>query len=82
MHYNEYLCNLIRASKIDTIDMLNADDLETVVRRAAKKLPPNCFGTPREVYRQRLRQVHKKCILFLQKMLRGYVRTSSFIVTE
>lgn len=37
--------------------MLNADDLETVVRRAAKKLPPNCFGTPREMYRQRLKQV-------------------------
>ncbi|XP_018564657.1 uncharacterized protein LOC108906015 isoform X2 [Anoplophora glabripennis] len=57
MHYIEYLCTLIRKSNIDTIDMLNADDLETVVRRAAKKLPPNCFGTPREVYRSRLRQI-------------------------
>lgn len=37
--------------------MLNADDLETVVRRAAKKLPPNAFGTPRDVYRKRLAQV-------------------------
>lgn len=66
MHYIEYLCTLIRTNKIDTIDMLNADDLETLVRRAAKKLPPNCFGTPRDVYRLRLRQVSKKCILFLQ----------------
>lgn len=57
MHYLEYLCILIRKYNIETISILNADDLETVVRRAAKKLPPNCFGTPREMYRQRLKQV-------------------------
>lgn len=59
MHYIEYLSHLIRKHKIDTIEMLTADDLETVVRRAAKKLPPNCFGTPRATYRLRLKQVHK-----------------------
>ncbi|KAG5896884.1 hypothetical protein JTB14_033523 [Gonioctena quinquepunctata] len=56
-HYIEYLCQLIRKNKIDPIEMLNADDLETVVRRAAKKLPPNCFGTPRDMYRLRLKQI-------------------------
>ncbi|KAJ8960923.1 hypothetical protein NQ318_020223 [Aromia moschata] len=60
MHYIEYLCQIIRKNRVDTIDMLNADDLETVVRRAAKRLPPNCFGTPRETYRLRLKQVHKR----------------------
>lgn len=57
IHYKEYLCKLIRQYRVDTIGMLNADDLETVVRRAAKKLPPNAFGTPRETYRKRLAQV-------------------------
>ncbi|XP_072395031.1 uncharacterized protein LUBEL isoform X2 [Diabrotica undecimpunctata] len=56
-HYLEYLCLLIRKYNLETIDMLTADDLETVVRRASKKLPPNAFGTPREMYRSRLRQI-------------------------
>lgn len=60
MHYIEYLCGLIRKKHIDPIKMLTADDLETVVRRAAKKLPPNCFGTPRDIYRKRLLQVDDK----------------------
>lgn len=57
MHYFEYLCKLIRKHGLETIDLLSADDLETVVRRAAKKLPPNAYGTPREMYRFRLYQV-------------------------
>ncbi|XP_017774762.1 PREDICTED: uncharacterized protein LOC108561373 isoform X2 [Nicrophorus vespilloides] len=56
-HYIEYLCLLIRNNRIDPLPLLNADDLETVVRRAARKLPPNAYGTPREVYRQRLSQI-------------------------
>ncbi|KAF5304457.1 hypothetical protein FQA39_LY09653 [Lamprigera yunnana] len=44
MHYLEYLSSLIRQHKIETISMLSADDLETLVRRAAKKLPPNAWG--------------------------------------
>ncbi|XP_025833921.1 uncharacterized protein LOC108736579 isoform X6 [Agrilus planipennis] len=55
-HYLEYLCSLIKKNSLDPISILSADDLETVVRRAAKKLPPNAFGTPREVYRKRLAQ--------------------------
>ncbi|KAJ8983783.1 hypothetical protein NQ317_000344 [Molorchus minor] len=49
MHYIEYLSQLIRKNHIDTVEILSADDLETIVRRAARKLPPNCFGTPRDV---------------------------------
>ncbi|XP_025833918.1 uncharacterized protein LOC108736579 isoform X3 [Agrilus planipennis] len=56
-HYLEYLCSLIKKNSLDPISILSADDLETVVRRAAKKLPPNAFGTPREVYRKRLAQI-------------------------
>lgn len=69
MHYKEYLCKLIRKYNVDTISTLNADDLETVVRRAAKKLPPNAFGTPRDVYRKRLAQVDynkNPVVFFLQ----------------
>lgn len=56
-HCIEYLSLVIRKHKIETIDLLSTDDLETVVRRASKKLPPNCFGTPRDMYRIRLKQV-------------------------
>ncbi|XP_063922547.1 E3 ubiquitin-protein ligase lubel isoform X3 [Zophobas morio] len=62
MHYFEYLCKLIRKHGLETIDLLSADDLETVVRRAAKKLPPNAYGTPREMYRFRLYQIVKEQI--------------------
>lgn len=58
MHYLEYLSILIRQHKLDPISVLSADDLETIVRRAAKKLPPNAWGTPRGVYRTRLLQVY------------------------
>lgn len=37
--------------------MLSAEDLETVVRRASKRLPPNAYGTPRDMYKRRLSQV-------------------------
>lgn len=57
MHYLEYLIFLIRKHHLESISILTADDLETVVRRAAKKLPPNAWGTPREIYRKRLFQV-------------------------
>jgi hypothetical protein len=62
MHYLEYLCKSIRRHKIDSIDILSADDLETVVRRAAKKLPPNAYGTPRDMYKLRLYQVPDRTV--------------------
>lgn len=57
MHYLEYMCKLLRQHSVDPINILSTDDLETVVRRAAKKLPPNAYGTPRDMYRYRLLQV-------------------------
>lgn len=46
-HYIEYLCLLIRENMLESISILSTDDLETVVRRANKRLPPRPY-----VYRQ------------------------------
>lgn len=46
-HYNEYLCLLIRENMLETLGILSTDDLETLVRRANKRLPPRPY-----VYRQ------------------------------
>jgi hypothetical protein len=56
-HYVEYLCGLIRLNQIETIDILTADDLETVVRRANKRPPPRPYGTLEGIYRQGLVEV-------------------------
>lgn len=55
-HYLEYLSLLVRKNNIDPIKILSTDDLETVVRRAAKT-PPTSFGIPRLIYRKSLLQV-------------------------
>lgn len=57
MHYIEYLSLLVRRNRIETIEMLQEDDLETIVRRAGKKLPPHGYATPKNMYRYRLKQV-------------------------
>lgn len=46
-HFIEYLCFLIRESGIDTLEILSTSDLETVVRRANRRLPVRPY-----VYRQ------------------------------
>lgn len=46
-HYIEYLCLLIRENMLESISILSTDDLETVVRRANRRLPPRPY-----VYRQ------------------------------
>lgn len=56
-HYLEYLCLLIRQSRLETLDILKADDLETVVRRENRKLPPKPYGILESFYRQRLVEV-------------------------
>ncbi|KAL1491493.1 hypothetical protein ABEB36_012082 [Hypothenemus hampei] len=56
-HYIEYLSVLIRRNHIETIEILQEDDLETIVRRANKRLPPNAYGTPKGMYIYRLKQV-------------------------
>lgn len=38
-HYVEYLCLLIRENMLESISILSTDDLETVVRRANRRLP-------------------------------------------
>lgn len=56
-HYIEYLCGLIRSNNLETNSILTADDLETVVRRASKKLPPKPYGILEGIYRHALLEV-------------------------
>lgn len=48
----------MRRLALDTLSILTADDLETLVRRSDKRLPPNPYGTPPSAYRQALLQVN------------------------
>ncbi|XP_076752436.1 linear Ubiquitin E3 ligase [Xylocopa sonorina] len=41
IHYIEYLVRKIRSTQLEPLPLLNVDDLETCVRRAGAKLPPN-----------------------------------------
>ncbi|XP_043260661.1 E3 ubiquitin-protein ligase lubel isoform X2 [Colletes gigas] len=41
IHYIEYLIRIIRKTQLEPLPLLNVDDLETFVRRAGSKLPPN-----------------------------------------
>jgi E3 Ubiquitin Ligase RBR C-terminal domain len=56
-HYVEYLCGLIRHHNLEPIDILTADDLETVVRRANKPRPPRPYGITEGIYRTFLLEV-------------------------
>lgn len=56
-HYLEYLSRLIRQHSIDTLPLLSADDLETVIRREHRRLPPRPYGTPTSVYHEKLLKV-------------------------
>ena len=56
-HYVEYLCNLIRNNSIDSINILSADDLEIVVRRENKRMPPRPSGMVDGIYKTYLFQV-------------------------
>lgn len=57
MHYLEYICSTIRRHTIDPISILSCDDLETLVRRAAIRLPPKPYDKTGGLYKQRLMQV-------------------------
>lgn len=57
MHYIEYLVGEIRRTKLEPLYLLHTDDLETCVRRAGIKLPPNWYGRDIEHYRADLLQV-------------------------
>nr|XP_033200754.1 uncharacterized protein LOC117162865 isoform X2 [Bombus vancouverensis nearcticus] len=41
IHYIEYLVRKIRETQLEPLPLLNVDDLETCVKRAGIKLPPN-----------------------------------------
>lgn len=62
-HYIEYLCLLIRHSQLETIEILKVDDLETVVLRENRKLPPKPYGILESFYRQRLLEVSNKSFI-------------------
>lgn len=46
-HFLEYLCFLIRENGVETLSILSTSDLETIVRRANRRLPVRPY-----VYRQ------------------------------
>lgn len=56
-HYIEYLCLLIRQSRLETLSILKADDLETVVRRENRRMPPKPYGILEGIYRRYLAEV-------------------------
>lgn len=56
-HYVEYLSFLVTHNSIDPINLLNADDLESIVRRANKRMPPRPYGMVDGIYREYLLQV-------------------------
>ncbi|XP_046675565.1 E3 ubiquitin-protein ligase lubel-like isoform X2 [Homalodisca vitripennis] len=56
-HYVEHLCRIIRHNHLETLWLLTADDLETVVRRHGLRLPSNPYGTPLLHYYNALMEV-------------------------
>uniref|UniRef100_A0A182XZN1 Uncharacterized protein n=1 Tax=Anopheles stephensi TaxID=30069 RepID=A0A182XZN1_ANOST len=58
-HYIEYLSFLVTHNSIDPINILNADDLESIVRRANKRMPPRPYGMVDGIYRDYLLQVRR-----------------------
>lgn len=63
-HYVEYLCSIIRKEKIDSLPILGVDDLEIVVRRANKRMPPRPYSILEGVYREYLLEVGLACLAF------------------
>ncbi|CAK1550071.1 unnamed protein product [Leptosia nina] len=61
-HYLEYLSRLVRNKKIEPLPILGVDDLETVVRRAALRLPPRPYGSLEGVYKRGLIEIVKEKI--------------------
>ncbi|XP_054281875.1 E3 ubiquitin-protein ligase lubel-like isoform X3 [Macrosteles quadrilineatus] len=45
-HYVERLCRIVRYHHLESLWLLTADDLETLVRREGLRLPPRPYGTP------------------------------------
>lgn len=56
-HYIEYLCLQILEKKIDPINILDTDDLEILLKRANKRMPPRPYGIIDRFYRKELLKV-------------------------
>lgn len=57
-HYVEYLCFLIHQYRLETLSILKSDDLETLVRRENRRMPPKPYGILEGIYRQYLAEVN------------------------
>ncbi|XP_076685753.1 linear Ubiquitin E3 ligase isoform X5 [Andrena cerasifolii] len=60
IHYIEHLVRKIRTAQLEPLPLLNVDDLETCVKRAGAKLPPNWYGRDPEHYRRDMAEVVRK----------------------
>ena len=58
-HYIEYLGLLISQNHLDPVSVLSNDDLETIIKRAHKKVPSKPYGTKDADFRLKLLQVIK-----------------------
>ncbi|XP_059060385.1 E3 ubiquitin-protein ligase lubel [Achroia grisella] len=61
-HYLEYLSRIVRARGIDPLPLLGVDDLETLVRRAAQRLPPRPYGSLEGLYKRALHEIVREKI--------------------
>ncbi|XP_052758610.1 E3 ubiquitin-protein ligase lubel isoform X2 [Galleria mellonella] len=61
-HYLEYLSRVVRARGIDPLPLLGVDDLETLVRRAALRLPPRPYGSLEGLYKRALIEIVREKI--------------------
>ncbi|XP_037912727.1 E3 ubiquitin-protein ligase lubel isoform X2 [Hermetia illucens] len=61
-HYIEYLIFLIIDNNIDPIEILSTDDLEIVIKRASKRIPPRPYGMVEGLYRRELLKIVKEQI--------------------
>uniref|UniRef100_A0A8D8RMC7 E3 ubiquitin-protein ligase RNF31 n=1 Tax=Cacopsylla melanoneura TaxID=428564 RepID=A0A8D8RMC7_9HEMI len=56
-HYIEHLSRLITEHKLECLPILSTDDLETIVRRAGKRLPSRPYGTPVQTFHNALLKI-------------------------
>lgn len=59
------MCFLIRQNRLETLPILKADDLETLVRRENRRMPPKPYGILEGIYRQYLLEVRHEQSFFI-----------------
>lgn len=57
-HYVEYLCFLIRLNNLESLSILTTSDLETLLRRANRRLPPRPYGLLDTFFRREMLKVN------------------------